>query len=282
MITRDQLRIRDPFVLVDPEAGLYVMYGTNGIRGFDAYTSTDLENWDGPIPVLRPEEGFWADRDYWAPEVHLYRGRYYMLASLKAEEACRGTQVFVADSPLGPFRLCGGGPVTPGDWECLDGTLHIDEEGKPWMVFCHEWLQVHDGEMCAVPLDESLERATGEPVLLFKASEAPWSVARHTGIDYITDGPFLFRSGGELLMMWSSFGADGYALGLSRSISGKLAGPWTHDERPLYDKDGGHGMLFRDLRGEWMLTYHTPNGGSLERAVFVPFAAMRAGLAPEG
>ncbi|MUT64558.1 hypothetical protein [Paenibacillus sp. NEAU-GSW1] len=23
-------------------------------------------------------------------------------------------------------------PVTPEHWECLDGTLHIDDEGRPW------------------------------------------------------------------------------------------------------------------------------------------------------
>ncbi|TMV52799.1 glycoside hydrolase [Paenibacillus mesophilus] len=272
MITRQNLRIRDPYVLTDADEGLYYLYGTNHLLGFDVYTSADLEHWEGPFPAFRPEAGFWADRDYWAPEVHRYRGRYYMLATLKAEGVCRGTQIFVADSPLGPFRPCGDGPATPPDWECLDGTLYIDDDGKPWMVFCHEWLQVHDGEMCAVPLTDSLDAAAGDPVLLFRASEAPWTVARNTGIDYITDGPFLFRSGRQLLMMWSSFGRDGYAIGISRSVSGSVQGPWTHDERMLFGKDGGHGMIFRSLQGEWMLTFHAPNKGPEERAVFVRLA----------
>jgi beta-xylosidase len=272
MITRQNLRIRDPYVLTDADEGRYYLYGTNHLLGFDVYTSADLDQWEGPFPAFRPEAGFWADRDYWAPEVHRYRGRYYMLATLKAEGVCRGTQIFVADGPLGPFRPCGGGPATPPDWECLDGTLHIDDDGKPWMVFCHEWLQVHDGEMCAVPLTDSLVAASGDPVLLFRASEAPWTVARTTGIDYITDGPFLFRSGRQLLMMWSSFGRDGYAIGISRSDSGSVRGPWTHDERMLFGKDGGHGMIFRSLEGEWMLTFHAPNKGPEERAVFVRLA----------
>lgn len=270
MITRQNLRIRDPYVLTDIEEGLYYLYGTNHSIGFDVYTSRDLEQWEGPFPAFRPDAGFWADRDYWAPEVHKYRGRYYMLATLKAEGACRGTQIFAAEHPLGPFRLCSHGPVTPRDWECLDGTLYIDERKKPWMVFCHEWLQVHDGEMCAVPLTDSLDGPSGEPVLLFRASEAPWAMPRGTGIDYITDGPWLFRSGGQLLMMWSSFGRDGYAIGLSRSVSGSILGPWAHDERMLFGKDGGHGMIFRNLQGEWMLTCHTPNKSPEERAVFIP------------
>lgn len=270
MIHRQELRIRDPFVLPVSEEGLYYLYGTNNLNGFDVYTSADLEQWDGPFPVFRPDADFWADRHYWAPEVHLYRNRYYMLASLKAEGVCRGTQIFVADSPRGPFRICSNSPVTPVDWECLDGTLYIDEANKPWMVFCHEWLQVHDGEMCAVPLTDSLDAASGDPVLLFRASEAPWTTPRNTGIDYITDGPLLFRSGEKLLMMWSSFGQDGYAIGISRSVSGLVVGPWTHDEQMLYGNNGGHGMRFQNWQGEWMLTFHTPNSSPQERAVFVP------------
>jgi len=270
MIWRRQLRIRDPYVLTDVREGLYYLYGTNHSKGFDVYTSRDLEHWEGPFPAFRPDAGFWADRDYWAPEVHEYRGRYYMLATLKAEGVCRGTQIFAADRPLGPFRPWSDGPVTPRDWECLDGTLYIDEANKPWMVFCHEWLQVHDGEMCAVPLTDSLDAPAGEPLMLFKASEAPWVAPRKTGIDYITDGPWLFRSGQQLLMMWSSFGRNGYAIGIARSASGSVRGPWSHDERPLFDKDGGHGMLFRDLRGERMLTFHAPNKSPEERAMFIP------------
>ena len=34
------------------------------------------------------------------------------------------------------------------------------------MVFCHEWLQVNDGQICAVPLSDNLGKATGEPVIL--------------------------------------------------------------------------------------------------------------------
>ena len=37
--------------------------------------------------------------------------------------------------------------VTPDGWQSLDGTLYVDRSGKPWMVFCHEWLQVGDGQM---------------------------------------------------------------------------------------------------------------------------------------
>lgn len=142
------IHLRDPFIL--PDNGVYYLYGTRGATcwgaadGFDVYTSTDLKQWEGSFPAFTRPADFWADRNFWAPEVHLWQGRYYMLASFKSKNQCRGTQILAADTPMGPFFPHSEGPVTPRDWECLDGTLYI-EENRPYMVFCHEWLQVQDG-----------------------------------------------------------------------------------------------------------------------------------------
>ena len=83
------IHIRDPFVLVYNDR--YYMYGTRGANfgqgtgGVDVYIGTDLENWEGPFEIFRPEVGFWADKNFWAAEVHYYKGKFYMLASFKAE-----------------------------------------------------------------------------------------------------------------------------------------------------------------------------------------------------
>lgn len=280
MLKRQDIRIRDPFIVADAEQGMYYMYGTTDDNtwsgpgtGFDAYRSRDLEQWEGPFEAFKPEQGFWADRHFWAPEVYAYRDAYYMFASFKAEDKCRGTQVLRAESPLGPFRPLTDRPVTPLDWECLDGTLYIDENGAPWMVFCHEWLQVRDGKMCAIQLSEDLREAVSEPVVLFSASEAPWTVAGGDSKDvYVTDGPFLYSNeAGELHMIWSSGAAHGYAIGISHSASGDIRGPWVHEAEPLFAEDGGHGMLFRTLdSGEMMLAMHAPNKLPNERPVFIP------------
>jgi arabinan endo-1,5-alpha-L-arabinosidase len=278
------IRIRDPFILTVAEEGAYYLYGTTDEdvwnppgTGFDCYRSTDLVEWDGPVPAFRPTEGFWADRNFWAPEVHRHDGRYFMFASFMAPGAHRGTQVLVADRPDGPFAAWSDGAVTPAEWDCLDGTPFIDDEGTPWMVFCHEWVQTIDGGMVAQRLSDDLKQAVGEPVALFTASQAPWArVADHpsvpTGVSpYVTDGPFLHRLGtGELLMLWSSFGGSGYAMGIARSTSGSVTGPWTHDPTPLWARDGGHGMIARTLDGGLVLTLHQPNETPLERAVLLP------------
>ncbi|CAM4506067.1 beta-xylosidase [Paenibacillus endophyticus] len=287
MVHRKDIRVRDPFIFVDKQHKCYYLYGTTDQNvwsgpgtGFDTYRSTDLEKWEGPIPAFRPEPGFWADHHFWAPEVYSYNGSYYMFASFKSEDKRRATQVLIADGPAGPYKPLSSKPVTPAEWECLDGTLHIDESGKPWMVFCQEWVQVRDGKMCAVPLTLDLQEAIGEPITLFSASEAPWAVAGGDNKDvYVTDGPFLFKNeAGDLLMLWSSGSKNGYAIGIARSNSGCIEGPWTQDEETLFPEDGGHGMLFRTLDDRLMLTMHTPNNQPDERAVFIEVEEQRGTL----
>lgn len=273
-----EIHIRDPFVFV--EDGRYILLGTtdvnpeNGpVESFIAYTGSDLENWTCAGPLFESRPDFWGVQNYWAPELHKYRGSYYLFASFKAPDLCRATCVLKSDSPLGPFVPWGADRLTPPDWECLDGTLHIDEDGRPWLVFCHEWLQVGNGEMCAVPLKEDLSGPDGEPVLLFRASDAKWvsDLNKHkSGDTKVTDGPFLFRSeSGRLCMLWSSFGAKGYAIAVAVSDGG-VTGPWRQEETPFFGSDGGHGMLFTTLEGQLMLSIHAPNRTPMERPMFIP------------
>jgi beta-xylosidase len=280
MVNTRDIQMRDPFVVPVEAEGVYYLYGTTdpdvwrppGV-GFDAYRGSDLERWEGPLPAFRPGKGFWGDRNFWAPEVHRYRGEIYMFASFKAPGHRRGTQVLASETFAGPFRPHSDGPVTPEGWECLDGTLYVDEAGRPWMVFCHEWVQVGDGEMCAMPLSGDLRSAAGEPVLLFRASEAPW-VREHVGDDvtgYVTDGPFLHRTAaGGLLMLWASHGEGAYVQGIARSESGEVTGPWGQQAELLFDADGGHGMVFRTFYGRLMLALHSPNDSPNERPRFLP------------
>jgi arabinan endo-1,5-alpha-L-arabinosidase len=275
---RTEFRIRDPFILPVAAEKKYYMFGTTALRGesmtggphFDCYEGTDLVHWHGPHRIFDGPPDYWGTEDYWAAEAHRYRGRYYLFASFKAPGKCRGTDILISttDSPLGPYvPHTENSPITPHDWECLDGTLFVDEADQPWMVFCHEWVQVSDGTICAVPLSPDLRRPIGVPTLLLAASESGWSEP-HNGKDRITDGPFLHRTRtGKLLMMWSSVLKGKYAMGVATSESGKLQGPWQHTHPVLVGDDGGHGMLFRDFSGNLLLSVHRPNRGPAERPI---------------
>jgi len=264
----DQLVTRDPYIV--PYNGIYYLYRSSlyGLKGWDCFTSTDLENWEGPHPVFDGGDDFWGVGDFWAPEVHEYKGKFYLLASCKGETRHRGTAIYQADTPAGPFRMWSDGPVTPEDWTCIDGTLYVDPTGVPYMVFVHEWWQVCDGEMQAVQLSEDLRRPVSDPVLLFTAHQAEWvrssPCSRYPDVSYgyITDGPFFHRlSNGTLCMIWSSKSDTGYAEAVAYSDSGSLFGPWRHPKEPLFAEDGGHGMFFTDFSGKFRLVMHNPNSG---------------------
>jgi beta-xylosidase len=243
------------------------------------YKSRDLRNWQAPSIVFTLPDRTWANprEGAWAPEVHAYRGKFYLFVTLhnsakilaaqpavRRTSFMRGTTVSVSDSPEGPFTLLKtDGPVPPADFMTLDGTLYLDSAKKPWMVYAHEWVQKIDGTMEAVPLKADLSAAAGPPIFLFKGSDAPWLDAYLKAdtreLSYVTDGPELFRTGdGHLLMLWSSFGPGGYIETVARSKSGEVAGPWEQLP-PLLEVDGGHGMLFHSFDGRLLMVLHRTN-----------------------
>ena len=279
--TRADFRIRDPFVLA--ENGTYYLYESkpwDGGRGVFVRTSIDLEHWTDKRQAMRVADDV-PVRKVWAPEVHKYNGAYYLFVTLTLEKGAypiakleegreefiepRGTWVYRSDSPEGPFKPVKNGPVPPQDWMTLDGTLYV-EDGRPYMVFCHEWCQTKDGRMCYAPLSDDFASFAAPPVTMFKASDAM------PGAGFITDGPFLYLSpkSGALYMIWSNTVKrrdrkdPDYCVFVRRSRGGKIAGPWSKDSL-LFRENGGHGMMFKTFDGRLMLTLHQPNNTPNER-----------------
>ena len=268
-----EINIRDPFVLVYNDK--YYMYGTRADNfgqktgGFDVYIGTDLENWSEPKEVFNSEKHGMNTWVNWAPEVHFYNGAFYLLATFTKSNGLRGTYILKSDTPDGEFVPHSDGAVTPWEWECLDGTLHF-EKGKIYCVFCHEHTQILDGTVCYVELSSDLTRAVTEPTELFAASS--FLKCEATEKDHcVTDGPFLYRKkDGKLLMIWSTCD-DGYKQCVAQSDNGSVCGKWSHLPT-LFDDDGGHGMIFKDLKGNLKLTLHCPNISLQERPVFFDIA----------
>jgi len=278
----NEINIRDPYILYHQEK--YYLYGTRSATtwgladGFDCYVSKDMENWEGPIEIFHNNGDFWADRSYWAPECYYYQGAFYLVATFNSEDRNMGTQILIADSPIGPFKPHSDGPVTPKEWNCLDGTLYFSSNGTPYMIFGHSFEDNPNGEMCAIELSKDLRASVGEPKLLFEASKAPWSVPvpfakQAFGIDgnvYFIDGPCLYRTeSGKLLMLWSSWGAKGYAVGIACSDNEEIDGQWHHGETPFYGENGGHGMLFQDKGNNLIFALHYPNDLYKEKPQFI-------------
>lgn len=278
-LTMPAMPLHDPWIVADAASGTYWLFTTNqramtgdARLGIMAYTSRDLKHWTRPRVVFALPKGGWADDGAWAPEVHRWRGKWYLFATFYNDKAPlppqgarrpvrRSTTLAVADRLGGPFvPVRDNAPLVEAARMTLDGSLYVDRAGKPWLVYAHEWVQLGDGTIEAMPLDDTLA-AAGPPRLLFRASEAPWAKANRdnpTDPTWVTDGPELFRTRtGTLLMLWSSYDPNGYVQGLARSRSGEIEGPWEQLP-PLLRGDSGHGMLFRRFDGQLMLVVHRP------------------------
>ena len=234
MLTLPNMPLHDPWMLANETDKMYYLYTSNvpamsGVSGVGTmvYRSRDLKHWERPVVVFTTSEMQWAQKGAWAPEVHRWKGKYYLFTTVHDDTKPlppgrnavrptyrRGTISAVSDTPLGPFHpLNPKGPLPPDDFMTLDGSLYVDPVGKPWLVYAHEWLQKTDGTMEAVRLADDLSKRVGNPIFLFKASDAPWldeGVTPSTmSMQYVTDGPELYRTrDGHLLMLWSSYSHD--------------------------------------------------------------------------
>lgn len=261
------LYIRDPFILLNE--GVYYLYGTVnlGKDGYGCYTSTDLKTWCGPYCIFdaASEENFDGAGDYWAAECHKYNDSFYLFASYRSEKTgFRGTSVFKADNPLGPFKEISDGHITPHGTDSIDGTLYV-ENGVPYMIYVQEHTSdpEHIGGMAYAQLSDDLSRFVSEPITIFKANAPYWT----NDDNGVTDGPFLYKtSNGKLIMLWSTFDS-GYVETTAFSSNGRIDGKWHQNSRTIYRKDdsnefdGGHGMIFTDKNGNLMLAMHSPNSG---------------------
>ncbi len=256
------IHMRDPFIL--PCDGQYYLVGTTGDAwgaqggGFEVYTSADLVHWTPRGQVMAPDnDRSWAAYQFWAPEMYARDGRFYLFYSGKTDTTRRGTGVAVSDSPLGPFRNVSQRPLTPPDWECLDGHLFRDADGTEWFIFVHEWVQCEVGEMWIQRIAEDYSSLVGDRRMLFRGRSAPWN-------NHVIDGPMMVVRDGTYHLFWSSFNdRDGYCTGVAAADD--LLGPYTQSEAAVIGQDGGHNCVFRGFDGKLYTSFHRPNATPEER-----------------
>lgn len=187
-VSLDSIRLSDPFILADKATATYYLTGTGG----KLWKSKDLKKWTGPFTVAKTDTNSWMGGNpmIWAAELHLYKGRYYYFATFtnrnikidtvkgKVIER-RACHVLVSDRPGGPYLPMKDPVYLPAGKPTLDATFWVDTDGKPYMVYCHEWLQNRNGTVEKIELKPDLSGTVGEGKVLFRASDSPWSRERN-------------------------------------------------------------------------------------------------------
>ena len=267
----DSIHLSDPFILADKPTATYYMTGTGGML----WKSKDLKKWTGPYPVAKTNPASWMGKNpmIWAAELHWYNGRYYYFATFTNRDVKidtvrgnvierRASHILVSDSPDGPYVPMKDPIYLPADKPTLDGTFWVDKDGKPYMVYCYEWLQNWNGTIEKIELKPDLSGSVGKGKLLFRASDSPWSREKNEEgkivPNKVTDGPWVFRTQtGKLGMVWTSWIHDVYAQGVAYSESGILEGPWIQEKEIITPPNFGHGMMFRTFEGKLLMAIHS-------------------------
>lgn len=270
-IPLDSIQLSDPCILADSKTAMYYMTGTGGML----WKSKDLKLWDGPYRVAKTDPQSWMGPRpmIWAAELHEYKGKYYYFATFTNRDVKidtvkgnvidrRASHVLVSDQPDGPYVPMQDATYLPANKPTLDGTFWIDKDGKPYMVYCHEWLQNWNGTVEKIELKPDLSGSIGVGKVLFRASDSPWSREKdekgNIRPNKVTDGPYVFRTQtGRLGMIWTSWVYDVYTQGVAYSSSGTLNGPWVQEKEPITPPNFGHGMLFKTLQGKLLMAVHS-------------------------
>ena len=251
-----RLKAADPYVLA--WNGRYYLYGSCPLcgpeaqtEGFGVFVSDDLVHWrretgrsKGGLVFARGD-GF-GTADFWAPEVHRYKGRFYLFYT-----ANRSCCVAVADSPLGPFRNPKKEPlVSSPDRQMIDNSLFVDDDGTPWMPFS-------DGERFALVqlAGDLMSVVPGSHRYAFEEPREPWQ----NGVE---EGPSIVRAGGKYVVLFSGdcCQSQDYAVGVG--IADKVTGPWKRvpGYRFVHRAGGltgtGHGSPLRLPDGSWRYFFH--------------------------
>lgn len=242
-------------VTVIEEGGKYYMYCTGG----GAWVSEDLVDWD-----FHPVDGVPV-----APDVVKYNGKFYLSGN--------NDNLFVSDSPLGPFHnlgpFCNTGPVEDGWNGGFDTKIYIDDNNQPYLF----WPGRGISGIYGVRLDpNNLTRFMDKPTHLFgfnpmHAWERYGEMNEYPGVAWI-EGPWIIKRNGIYYLEYSASGTQWktYAEGYYTATS--PLGPYSYaSNNPLLRKTEGlvtgtaHGSIVKGPDDElwqfYTIVLSNPPGG---------------------
>ena len=245
------------------------------MKDWRCFTTTDMVNWTDHGAVASLHDFKWAGSGWgggfengaWAVQCIERDGKWYLYCPLQG----RGIGVLVADNPLGPFTDPIGKPLIGGQYDSIDPTVFIDDDGQAylcwgnprcWYVKLNKDMISYDtsiGDHGLVVYDMTVEafgkRSKEDPKRLTTYEEGPWLYKRNS-------------------LYYLFFAAGPISEHLGYSTGPSPIGPWKYggvviptQGRSFTDHPG-----VVDYKGKTYLFYHNgalPGGGGFHRSVCV-------------
>ena len=197
-----------------------------------------------------------------------YLNLYSPPLPVKAEKSGICIGVGVSDKPEGPFVDAIGGPlVDEGDWNDIDPTVYIDDDGQAYLYFGNP-------ELRCVKLNEdmiSYDKSFGIKRMDMTEEAFGPSESKDKKCSY-AEGPWFYKRNNLYYMVYPAFGQGG-SENISYSTSESPIGPWNFGGVILQPNNCytiHPGVC--DFKGHSYLFYHNnvfDRGSSFHRSVSV-------------
>jgi arabinoxylan arabinofuranohydrolase len=184
------------------------------------YTSTDMVNWTDHGQVASLYDFKWADKAItgwsgfengaWAPQCIEKDGKFYMYCPVQG----RGIGVLVANSPYGPFTDPIGKPLIGGNYDSIDPTVFIDNDGQAYLYWGNP-------NLWYVKLNKDMISFTGDPIKdpsIAKVKDQPDTF-------HYQEGPWAYKRNGKYYMAYASTCCPE---GIGYAMSNSPTGPWQY------------------------------------------------------
>ncbi|MEW2566978.1 family 43 glycosylhydrolase [Streptomyces sp. NPDC047070] len=247
--------------------------------------------------VVAPWQEYWYDEQFgkrgqaWAPELHRFGGKWYLVACMGDHSKKVGSFMLVSEGGVeGPYRLVEGnldkpfgdsfigGPafIEPGAYHHIDGSLYSEGDAA--------WLVLHNNLYARFRDDmEDIVPTTNLPAF----RQSPYSPEPYL------EGAYVFKYGGKYFLLhaaWdrTSVNADGttrqaydtpaagrvqYQYDAVVAVSDTFEGPYS--QRWTAGVGAGHNNFFEDHRGQlWATFFNNPNFGYWSNASRLAEAAV--------
>ena len=99
------------------------------------YSTKDMVNWTDHGKIFSLDDIEWADDRAWAPQAVERNGKFYLYCPVHKTNGGMAIAVGISDSPTGPFTDLGYPLVDEGDWNDIDPTVFIDDDGQAYLYF---------------------------------------------------------------------------------------------------------------------------------------------------
>lgn len=231
------------------------------------FSTRDMLHWEDHGKVFSLDDIAWADDRAWAPQAVARNGKYYLYCPVHKTNGGMAIAVGISDSPTGPFADLGHPLVDEGDWNDIDPTVFIDDNGQAYLYFGNPELRYVLLNEDMVSYDESVG------VVKIPMTVESFAKGSHdTGTSY-GEGPWFYKRGGLYYMVYAAFAENAQNEHLAYSTSQSPTGPWSYggvlmESGTCFTNHPG----VADFRGHSYLFYHTdqlPGGSLFHRSVCV-------------